>query len=47
MPLFRWLGTPEKDKKRVVLESGHGPPRNNVVREGLAWLDEYLGPVKR
>lgn len=47
LPLFRLLGTPEKDKKHVVYESGHAPPRKDVVRESLAWLDEYLGPVKR
>jgi dienelactone hydrolase len=47
LPLLRLLGTPEKDKKHVVLESGHGPPRKDIVRETLAWLDKYLGPVKR
>ncbi len=47
LPLFRLLGTPEKDKKHVIYESGHAPPRKDVVRETLAWLDKYLGPVKR
>ena len=47
LPLFRLLGTPEKGKKHVIYESGHAPPRKDVVRESLAWLDEYLGPVKR
>ncbi len=44
-PMFRWLGTPDKDKRRVVFESGHVPPRNDVIRETLNWLDQYLGPV--
>ena len=48
LPLFRLLGTPEKDKKYVVYESGHGGmPVKAFVRESLAWLDTYLGPVKR
>jgi dipeptidyl aminopeptidase/acylaminoacyl peptidase len=44
-PLFRLLGSPEKDKKHVVLDSGHVPPWPDVVRETLDWLDHYLGPV--
>jgi eukaryotic-like serine/threonine-protein kinase len=44
-PLFRLLGTPEKDKKHVVFDSGHVPPWPDVVRETLDWLDHYLGPV--
>jgi dipeptidyl aminopeptidase/acylaminoacyl peptidase len=44
-PLFSLLGTPEKDKKHVVFDSGHVPPWPDVVRETLNWLDHYLGPV--
>ncbi|HEX5856212.1 MAG TPA: protein kinase [Thermoanaerobaculia bacterium] len=47
LPFFRLLGTPEKDKKHVVYESGHAPPRKDFIRESLDWLDTYLGPVKR
>jgi dienelactone hydrolase len=47
LPLLRLLGTPDKDKKHVIYESGHAPGRKDVVRESLAWLDNYLGPVKR
>jgi dienelactone hydrolase len=47
VPLFRLLGTPEKDKRHVIYESGHFPPRREVKRETLDWLDRYLGPVKR
>jgi eukaryotic-like serine/threonine-protein kinase len=48
LPLFRRLGTPEKDKRQVIYDSSHaGAPRTEVVRESLDWLDKYLGPVKR
>jgi len=46
VPLFRMLGTPEKDKRHLVVEGGHSPLNQQVVREALAWLDRYLGPVK-
>jgi dienelactone hydrolase len=47
-PLYDLLGTPAEDKRYVPLESGHGSlPRTQVVREVLAWLDKYLGPVVR
>ena len=46
IPMFRLLGTPEKDKRRVVFDSGHSVPRIELIREVLAWLDRYLGPVK-
>jgi serine/threonine protein kinase/formylglycine-generating enzyme required for sulfatase activity/cephalosporin-C deacetylase-like acetyl esterase len=45
-PLYRLLGTPEQDKKRLVLDSGHVPPRNLIIKETLDWLDRYLGPVQ-
>jgi dienelactone hydrolase len=45
--LFERLGTRPADKRHVVLESGHGsPPRAEVLRETLGWLDKYLGPVR-
>ncbi len=47
LPMFRLLGTPEKDKKLVLYDSGHMPPRTGYIRESLAWLDRYLGPVKK
>jgi len=45
-PLYRLLGTPEKDKRRALFDSGHVPPRNEVIKETLGWLDRYLGPVQ-
>jgi formylglycine-generating enzyme required for sulfatase activity/dienelactone hydrolase len=46
-PLYRLLGTPDTDKRSVVYDSGHAPPRREFIRETLEWLDKYLGPVKR
>lgn len=47
-PLFEALGTAERDRKWVLYDAGHFPlPRGEMVRETLAWLDKYLGPVKR
>jgi hypothetical protein len=44
--MFRLLGTREKDKRRIVYESGHGgAPYREIVRETLDWMDRYLGPV--
>jgi eukaryotic-like serine/threonine-protein kinase len=50
VPLFRLLGTPEKDKRHVVLDGAHGViayHRNEVVREVLAWLDQYAPTAKK
>ena len=45
-PLFRLLGTPDKDKRHVLVDSGHNIVRSlERVRETLDWLDKYLGPV--
>jgi cephalosporin-C deacetylase-like acetyl esterase len=47
MPMFRLLGAPAKDKRIVVIDTGHvvypSPP---VIKEIRDWLDHYLGPVK-
>ena len=46
-PLFRLLGTPEKDKRHFVFEGGHIAPRiEPIIKEILDWLDRYLGPVR-
>jgi dienelactone hydrolase len=44
-PWFDLLGVPDSDKKLVLVDSGHVPPRLEVIRETLDWLDRYLGPV--
>ncbi len=48
-PMFLLLGAPEKDKRQVFYEGGHGNVRAAypmVTKEALAWFDRYLGPVK-
>jgi pimeloyl-ACP methyl ester carboxylesterase len=45
---FALLGTPAERKRHVRVENaGHVPPRVDVIREVLAWLDRYLGPAPR
>jgi cephalosporin-C deacetylase-like acetyl esterase len=46
LPMFRLLGTPEKDKRHALFESGHIPADEQLIKEVLDWLDRYLGPVK-
>jgi dienelactone hydrolase len=47
-PFFELLGTPPEHKRHVVFEAGHWPfPRGAFIRENVAWLDKYLGPVER
>ena len=45
-PMFELLGTPAEDKKYLLYETDHIPPRIEFIKETLAWLDKYLGPVK-
>jgi eukaryotic-like serine/threonine-protein kinase len=45
-PLFDLLGTPPEHKRMMVYETDHFIPRVEYVKETLAWLDRYLGPVK-
>jgi hypothetical protein len=46
-PLFKLLGTPEKDKRHVLFEAGHADyPVNELIKELLDWFDRYLGPVE-
>jgi cephalosporin-C deacetylase-like acetyl esterase len=44
--MFRFLGTPQRDKRHAVLEGGHTPPYDQMVKEILDWLDKYQEPVK-
>ena len=41
------IDVPDEDKEFVVLEAGHLPHNNDVIRHALDWLDERLGPVRR
>jgi class 3 adenylate cyclase/formylglycine-generating enzyme required for sulfatase activity/predicted esterase len=43
---FDLLATPDAEKRRVLVDAGHGnPPYGAIVRETLGWLDRTLGPV--
>jgi len=46
-PMLDLLGTPDEQKRLVLDETDHIPSANIFIRETLAWLDKYLGPVKR
>jgi eukaryotic-like serine/threonine-protein kinase len=46
-PFFRLLGTPAEHKRHMLYDDGHWIPREPFLRETLAWLDQYLGPVSR
>jgi predicted Ser/Thr protein kinase/dienelactone hydrolase len=46
VPLFKLFGTPERDKRHAVFNSGHVPERLDMIRDVLDWLDRQLGPVK-
>ena len=45
-PMYELLGTPDEHKELKVYETDHFIPRNEVIKETLAWLDRYLGPVR-
>jgi serine/threonine protein kinase/dienelactone hydrolase len=45
-PMFERLGTPAEHKKRLTYPRGHTVPKLELIRESLAWLDRYLGPVE-
>jgi len=45
-PMFDFLGTPDEHKELKLYETDHIPPRNEFIKEILAWLDRYLGPIK-
>ena len=45
-PMFKLIGTAEKDKKMIIYEGGHLVPRSDLIKETLVWFDRYLGAVK-
>jgi formylglycine-generating enzyme required for sulfatase activity/dienelactone hydrolase len=45
-PLFRLLGSKKDQKKHILYDTSHSIPRNELIKQTLDWLDEYLGPVK-
>jgi formylglycine-generating enzyme required for sulfatase activity/predicted Ser/Thr protein kinase len=46
-PMFDLLGTPPEHKRLIEYDTDHIPPRQEYIKETLAWLDKYLGPVRR
>ena len=39
------LGTPAEHKRRITYPRGHTVPKVDLIKESLAWLEKYLGPV--
>ena len=46
-PAYELLGTPPEHKRLALYDTDHIPPRAEYIKETLAWLDRYLGPVNR
>jgi dienelactone hydrolase len=46
-PFFDLLGTSTEHKSLVLCESDHFIPKSILIKESLAWLDRYFGPVSR
>jgi cephalosporin-C deacetylase-like acetyl esterase len=44
-PFYQMLGSKKDQKKHLLYETGHNIPRNELIKETLNWLDQYLGPV--
>jgi eukaryotic-like serine/threonine-protein kinase len=45
VPFYNLLGSPKEQKKRMLYDTGHAVPRNELIKQTLDWLDLYLGPV--
>jgi dipeptidyl aminopeptidase/acylaminoacyl peptidase len=45
-PMYDLLGAQKEDKKLILYETDHIPPRAEYIKETLAWLNKYLGPVR-
>jgi eukaryotic-like serine/threonine-protein kinase len=46
-PMFDLLGTPAADKRLILYDTDHIIPLTEYIKETLAWLDKYLGPIKK
>lgn len=44
-PFYKLLGSKKDEKKKLTYESGHSVPHNELIKETLNWLDQYLGPA--
>ena len=45
-PMFTMLGTPTNEKRRVMSDTSHTIPRNELIKEGVNWLERHWGPVR-
>lgn len=45
-PMFDLLGTPDEHMELKLYDTDHIPPKNEFIKETLAWLDCYSGPIK-
>jgi serine/threonine protein kinase/predicted esterase len=46
-PMFDLLGTSKEDKVLKLYDTDHFIPRNEFIKETLAWLDKYFGRPAR
>ena len=46
LPFFNFLGAKKEQKRRVMYETGHNIPRNELIKEVLNWYDLWLGLVQ-
>ena len=44
-PFYKLLGSKKDQKKHLLFDTGHNIPRNELIKQTLDWLDQYLGPV--
>ena len=44
-PVFDRLGPAPDQKRLTLIDGGHIPRLQDIIREILDWLDRYLGPV--
>ncbi|MCX6575577.1 MAG: protein kinase, partial [Candidatus Aminicenantes bacterium] len=40
IPMFKLLRTPEEHKRHLIYDTGHGAPRDQLIKESLEWLDK-------
>lgn len=45
-PFFELLGALPEQKRLMIYETDHNIPHGEVIRECLAWMDTYFGPVR-
>jgi dienelactone hydrolase len=46
LPMFELFRSPDGQKRRVIYDTGHNIPRQELIKESLDWLDRYLGKTQ-